>query len=241
MLRPDLVHPKHWIHPQLKDLIRNKIIILDGEKYRITPSLLYYLNTYIVFKRDPLKKCLLWKDIYFEKWGVIPRFCREHCYKAYVPFDTVEQMFAYFEFFKTGKFDFYRKIGPDKRPYTPWDYFAVGYAHTLRDAENLLDRMISIAPNNCKVKPHTVKACTEMKMKVPQEPPESWTIYGEANQEFEDYLDQEVFYQEYIEAAGGSGTERSHWERIQCDWLRHAKKIGDMTYKNVVGDIPINP
>lgn len=242
MLRPDLQHPKFWIHPQLRDLVRNGAVTLDGEKYRITPFLRYYLSTYIILKRDESRKCLLWKDIYFEKWSIIPRFCREHCYKVYVPFDTVEQMFQYFEVFKTGRMNFPRKIGPDKRKYTPWDYFAVGYAHTREEAERRLEQMMFQAPD-CKIKPHVVKACTEMKMKIPQDLPEAWAIWGEKNQELEDYLDKEVFIQDYTEAAGGSpgGTERSHWERVQCDWLRHAKKIGDMTYKNVVGDIPINP
>lgn len=229
----DFWQPKHNINPKLKELVRKGAIVLERDKYRIVEA--YDPKPpYIMYAPRPDYNCLLWKDVYFENFGIIPRWCRESCWKAVVALDTVEQVFDIFDVFQ--KFDFPRKIGIDPRSYTPMDYAIFIYGTSEEEVQSRLNQLLPYVPDT-RIKPWVKFGCTEMALKIPTSPVESWQLWGKAHQELEDYLDNEVFIQEYIPEAG---PPESHWNRVFCDWIRFAHTKQDMTYKNVVGDININ-
>lgn len=190
-------------------------------------------NPWLFTNISPVRHCELWNGIYFSYFGIIPSFCRFCCWKVVVKPRTVVELFKLREIQK--QLGFNSKCGVDLREYNEGPYGGFFYNDSLKEGRETLKvvkkklrKYFGFDAPDCFLK----RGCTEMEMKIPSD---QWDYINEEHEEIEALLD-EIFVKH--ESAG----VQSDWQEKskQYAWIRHAIKIGDTSWRRIVGEANVN-
>ena len=185
--------------------------------------------------------CYLWKDVLFSvlmDHSFIPAYCRTYCHKVVVTMPTVKALFQWYPVMRmlcrVGHL--HGKLGVDRRDYTGARYAAFFYCQSMEEGQEvkglveqaLLKERIADAGWKVLLK----KGCTEMDAVCPSS---KWGIPNDDDLHFEDQ-----FYDMFELRAPHPQPQHLQrpWlkNRIMFEWLSHARRIGDETWKEVIPD-----
>jgi hypothetical protein len=185
------------------------------------------------------RNCLLWKDIMFHEFGLIPEFCRFHCHKVVAKprtFRELKQIYGLMQalpYFYSFASTIPGKCGVDPRTYTFGPYAAFWYADSMVQGiqyyEVIKDALCRYIDEGEKIPLVLKKACTEMEAGNPTDG-EMWKSMS----------DDERIYQDRIEDVfdvSGKSVYQPEWlkNKIIAKWAWYAYGIGDQTVVDTFG------
>ena len=196
-------------------------IDLDG-KIRLHRKLVIDIPWVFVRGRE-FGDCYMFKDIWFEHFKIIPSFCQAYCYKVVIKPRTVKELFETYETLRAMNVP--SKAGLETRAYQQGHYRAFIYCNGLQDGERRFKEARAAIPADIPVV--LKRGCTEFEYLMPSD---KWHVPPEQSA-FEQKL-MAIFQTEPI------APFQPQWiiNAIKRRWIAHAYKIGDETYKEVIGD-----
>lgn len=185
---------------------------------------------WIHFNHTTIRHCGIWNRIYCRIYNHIPSFCRNRCWKTVVKPRTVKELFELHDLMF--QLNYPSKCGIDVRDYTPGPYAAFVYGDSLKEGQEYCRLMKehvgnAISPD---IPVFLKRGCTEMEV---MKPSDQWEYpMSEADVRLERKLD-DIFVKEETDG------KQAYWLRNQImrKWLRHAMSIGDVTWKELCGDV----
>ena len=232
---------------KIQSLMARGVIKLDDNKKRFVPKDLvldYNHNWLHVASGVECRKCWLWKDIFFDAFGLIPEFCRLHCYKVVakiggeynshgvreaIQLHGLQQAIPYLYGFIA---PMPGKVGYDARDYTdaPFDafWYANGYKQGIQYYEIVQDairRHMGLDDIPVVLK----RACTEMEATKPTDDP-FWDTFSMRDREIQDHYEDMFEYE-------SRPAFQPEWlkNRIIFKWLKRANGMGDKSGSSYVG------
>ena len=208
--------------------------IEDGKLKEPTKSLNF--DTPWIFVEDALQPfCGLWNHVYFQRFGLIPRFCRTRCHKVVVKMQYVNQLFQLHHLMM--QLGYPGKLGIDRRDYTAARYAAFFYTDSPEEGQERYDQVKTAIQANLP-EPDTYniilkKGCTEMENPVMGgKPTTEWGDPTPADDEMEDRLTMIFDHAQMT-------TSQPAWlkNHVMYAWLEHAYGIGDPTWAAISNDI----
>lgn len=204
-------------------------------------------NPWIHIQKARRKWCHYYWKVYSQKAGLIPEFCRYHCWKVMVSltmpptdemptgrFGTIQEVMMLYNLMKM--LNLPSKIGMDVRPYTYGVWRAYFYGDTLEEAREYYEI----------VKPHIerhfepgigiviTRGCTEMNAKLQSR---YWDMPApEEEQKLEKKLNDLLEFEEFDwQQAEQNKQATKEW------WIETAIQIGDPTVKAVAEELTGDP
>lgn len=193
---------------------RGKVVPMMKSQNIITPWV--HINNHL----NTTRYCSIWMDLYFKEYHIYPSFCKDKCFKVVVYPRNCKETFELYKVMEGCPY--HCKIGIDLRDYTPSkisNFSAFFYCDSKEHGQQVYDDVKKMASA---VHPETTvllkKSCTEMELDKSLEP----------NPEWEERLD-DIF-----------GKHELFWvepkfvkNRTKVFWLKYARSVGDMSYKEV--------
>lgn len=195
---------------------------------RLTP-IVFNLNfdlPWVFIKPCRVRKCQIW-TVYFRSFGIIPKFCREQCWKTVARPKSFKEAFSLYH--KMIGLNLPSKIGIDLRSYTKGPWGAYFYSC---DEQQAKERHRFISQTLGESHPLILKkSCTEMEMQQKT---------NEMTGALCDPENLEPILNDIFELKGSDGQIQPDWlkNKIIIDWVKHAKQIGDMSYMDHIGCLP---
>jgi len=199
------------------------------------------------------RQCLTWSK-YFKHFGLIPFWCRMHCWKVVCRPRTVWELKRFYDVMMALPWLYPQYIQPltgkcglDVRDYTSSAYGGFLYANSESHAYEILgiaqsviiDNMENESINGEKFSDTLIvkRGCTEMEANCPTDS-EKWLNYTS-----EDHLTETRLNSIFETVAYPSTLPDWHKNRIFYGWVKHAVMIGDKTAKWLgerLGDLSVH-
>lgn len=208
--------------------------IVDG---RLTPppGTLNFDSPWIFVEEALQPHCMLWNGIYFEHFGLIPKFCRLRCHKVVVRPRTVAELFRLYHLMK--HLSYPSKCGVDRRDYTSARYGAFFYCSSLEEGQErykqVREAINENLPDGENIPVILKKGCTEMED--PRQGGKASPEWGEPGEEDKDLEDRLMMIFDYSQMS----SHQPAWlqNHIMYSWLEHAYATGDPTWSEICDDI----
>lgn len=181
--------------------------------------------------------CEFRNHIYWQKFRLIPAYCRLNCHKVVISMANVSDLIRCLTMQQQiyAVHGYSGKCGIDSRWYNPGLYKGFWYLQSLEEGRACHTAVVEAAKNAMKYA-HTVilkKACTEM---------EHPFYGGRPSNEWEAPTQEEIELEaELEEIFGRSQTIQAQpaWlhNKIMFDWIRIANAAGDKSYTEFIEDI----
>jgi hypothetical protein len=219
-----------WDELYIDDEFYKKIdsLVLGG-KYRIgkNEKLILTLasgayNVPWVIVKYPKFKCFIYGE-YFETWDLVHSHCKNDCWKVCVYPRTVKELFELYD--EMVLLDLPSKAGVDVRDYTPnkeTNYAAYFYCGSRTEALQVQEVVQKVLLNGLKSDMRCIvkSGCTEHEIS------ETAKVDSALEMRLDDVFD-----------VGSEVTafKQGDWlkNKIKVWWLKHARSVGDKTYKEV--------
>ncbi len=192
---------------------------------------------WIFIGQAPHAQCILWSDVYWKIFRLLPRYCRSRCYKVVANPRTVAQLFELYDLMKS-RIGWPSKAGIDRRSYTGWPYAAFFYCTTLEEGRQCWQIVRETIDGNIRggvdIRVVLKKGCTEMEDAFTGgTPSDTWKEPTAEERDLEEHLDS-IF--DHIQ----ENVIQPDWHKryIQFRWLEHAYAIGDTTWMEVIDGNP---
>ena len=177
--------------------------------------------------------CALWNQFYFDKFHLIPEYCRTRCHKVVAKPRTVKELFQMHEVQKN--LNHGSKCGVDKRMYTNTAYAAFWYCRSMEEGQarfkEVREHINTYLPDGENIPLILKKGCTEMEdpRNKGGKPSDQWGTPTPEERDVEDRLD-------YMFNRSDPNISQPEYlkQKIMLDWLEHAYAIGDSTYKEII-------
>jgi len=181
-------------------------------------------------------RCDVYHRVFFNELGYVPSYCRE-CYKVVArPRNLIEQFDAY-EFMKNMGVSC--KLGIEKRPTTHNLYGCYFYNRGLDEGLERYEEVRALVDEHLSKETPVIlkRACTEFEI--------GPTAFGPSD-EWPDCTEEEIKMEEYILAnfprVGFGSPQPDHLTAsVMQDWIHHAYRYGDDTYKEFTDGGPLFP
>lgn len=206
---------------KITESLTNKIFKIDDDgKLRPMMKSQNVVSPWIHIGKNTDRYCSLWMDIYYNKYKIYPDYCQNRCWKVVAyPKNCKETFDLYKLMVERGQ---HSKIGMDVRDYTPnkssnWSafFYCNDEEHGYEIKEKVKELVTKVNPD---ITVLLKKSCTEMELDKDLKP----------NPEWEKRLDDIFAYHDldWVEP---------EWlkNKTKFFWLKYARTIGDMSYKDV--------
>lgn len=219
----------------IRGLLRVGWRIVDGRLCPPPGSLNF--DTPWIFVEDALHPhCMFWNGIFFEHFGLIPRYCRTRCHKVVVKPRTVRELFDLYHLMN--HLGFPSKCGIDRRDYTSARYAAFFYCNSMPEVlaryKEVKEAVSMHLTDGANIPIIAKKGCTEMEdpRNPGGKPSSEWGEPSPEEAELEDRLTMIFNYEQ-------SSNHQPAWlrNRVMYAWLEHAHATGDPTWAELCGDI----
>jgi len=209
-----------------------RVVKRDSQKLGGPILALQHDTPWIFVGRAHQPHCGEWNKDYWQKFRLIPRFCRERCHKVVVKIRTVKELFSFWELMETlGEPG---KLGLDKRAYTFGPYAAFFYTSGMEEGLQRYAQVRAVVDESLEDGKNLgvilKKGCTEMEHKLFKGiASDAW---GSATEE---HIVSEMMIDDMVERVEDL-SEQPPWLQnyVAFHWLAHAHAIGDSTYYEVV-------
>lgn len=207
--------------------------VIDKEQIQLFMKATAWQIPWIFFGPHPQQnKCILWNDIYFDYFKLIPEFCRTRCHKVVAKPRSVRELFSIYE--AGVGLDCPGKAGVDRRLYTFGPYAAFWYTGSMEEGQARYEEVKAFLkkhlPDGERIPLILKKGCTEMEdTRKGGLPSNQWKPLTPEERDLEDRLNYMFSQEELL-------VTQPVWlkDKIKLDWLEHAYSIGDYTYKEVL-------
>lgn len=185
---------------------------------------------WIHVKDSPERHCNLWNQVYFQRFGLLPSFCRFCCWKVVFKPKCVVDLFEMEKVLE--KMNLPSKLGMDVRDYSPGPWAGFIYNNSLKEGRQTLqalhERMCEHFGEDHDVDAFLKRGCTEMEYKLPSD---QWDDVSEQAVELERMLDEMFVKHE-------ASAQQSDWvkQTLRNRWVKYALNIGDPTWRQLVDD-----
>lgn len=232
---------KDILGPIIEPMLRGGFELLSASKefplgcirtvLTITPA-----RPWVDSKGDPERCCLLWKDVYFKYYKIIPKGCR-NCWKVFLKMEKISDAFRVLEMQR--KEPSISKVGIERRPQSGnvGAYLGVWYAAQdagLKGARELHAEVKKAVRKEFKGRLHPVlkRGCTEIEWRFPQS--DHWDELAQEGgwDAVEEGLDKVFERPEYLEQSEIMKVA------VLVQLIRFAVEYGDESYKELAdGDL----
>lgn len=244
-----------WFDHDRTNLIRELVSppargIRDGKIQQFTVSLIYDIPWALV--GEPTN-CGPLNDVYFKDFKIIPKECRERCYKVVVKPQTVYELYKLhlLQLQMNVLYGYTAKCGIDLRWYTHGRYAGYFYNKTLEEGQECYERVYAMMRSNPyyeimfeyeamtgKEAITLKKGCTEMQHpKLGGIPSSEWENHESVPEwaEMEQYLSDVI-----LRDKSDKGGPQPSWlhQKIIYSWCEYAHQTNDPTYRDVLGYDP---
>ena len=201
-------------------------ITQDGQLKPVSQGAAYDIPW--VFIGDNLPHhCHIWNEMYFRKFGLIPRWCRTKCHKVVVSVPNVARLMDLHELmnFMHTKYGLNGKCGMDVRTYT-WGFWRGFFYNTsMEKGLECLEIVRSVISENLGPAISVIlkKGCTEYeRTSMGGIPSNEWGEPTPEQADLEDHLDN-LYYQ------GEEQFRQPPWlrQKIMLNWWLRAYSFGD--------------
>jgi hypothetical protein len=178
------------------------------------------------------RECGLWNHIYTKQFKIIPKGCRNGCWKTVIKPPNVVGLFQLEGLMQA--LGLPSKCGIDIRNYTPGAYAGFVYGDSIADGREYYQRFkAALEEMGAGDWPIILKrACTEQEMIIPSD---QWDTYMTPEKRLIEKKLDDIFAHDQ-----GDGGGQSDWIKnvIRRRWLRHALAIGDQTWRELMDEVP---
>lgn len=205
---------------QITSALRGDYYINEGGKVQAKLAQGSFTVPWIFVNYEMRKKhCDIWNGVYCVKFGLIPTFCRTHCWKTVFKPRNVKETFECYEILK--KIDLPSKIGMDTREYTHGAWAGFVYGDSLAQGKEYYKIVRSKIPEDIPV--ILKRGCTEMEV---MKPSNKWHELTPKDIALEERLDDIFDFSE-------NNFFQAGWlkNEIKMRWIKRAIAIGDPTAK----------
>lgn len=184
------------------------------------------------------RKCLMWHNVYFGIYGVVPTPCLKHCWKVCITrmwddngFET-QLDFAHVMTIADFQveFDWPSKVGMDRRDWTPNIWGAYWYCDSLDQARNIKNIVEQALGTDFVVE--IKRGCTEMELVLGDS--REWDVCDprcQAQQDMEKELDAFIFNE-----IGPMDQQTMIKKNVILRFMYWAHKHGDFTYREFMDE-----
>jgi len=236
------------IEQKIRQTIQSGMVEFDMHKGKLYPKNMqaHYDTNWMFFSNSTDRRdCYLWHTIMYNVFGLVPEFCRFHCWKVVVKPRNVRELIQLYQLVQAMPFlygyinTFHGKCGIDTRNYTKLPYDAFFYNESKEEAyENY--KIIRHALDTYldpEIDAIVKRSCTEFERDMGPTDGPSWQKMTDEEKSLERYL-------ESIYVGDPSMTSQPDWHRnkVLLHWLQHAYMHGDTTGVEFLGqDIHSRP
>lgn len=202
-----------------------------GQKFRLNPTApkfeSYLFTNDACGIREPGRNCHLFKDVLFDRLGVVPTYCMKRCFKIVIRVRSVAETFALFDVMKENAWP--GKCGYDGRPYTFGTWVGFCYFPGRAEAEAAFDsRVAAVKARIPGAHLHLKRSCTEFELRSPSN---TWDEEDPLADALAEYLSMWVEWDVTMHNQTAYAEER-----VKNYWIEQAYAMGDATLAEVVPD-----
>jgi len=232
------------VERKIRHLISAGVVQYDAEKGRLVPVAQANYDTnwlffgYTVGSRD----CLLWHTIMFNVFGLVPSFCRLHCWKVVIKPRTVKELIQFYGLAQAIPYLYgficplHGKCGIDTRYYTNVPYDAFVYCTSkeegLEKYEIIRDACNRYLEDGENIDVILKRSCTEFERALgPTSNSEVW------DQVPPDELELERKIADIFDGLKQSSVQPD-WQKNKTilHWCKFANTFGDRSYVDLFGE-----
>lgn len=208
----------------------------------------FHTNWLFVGHTENCRNCFLWHEIMFDRFGLVPEFCRFHCHKVVAYPRNCMELIQFYHLMAALPFLYGfvtpipGKAGIDARDYTapaypdvPGKYSAFFYANSMKYGhvyyQYVRDAVDKYMPDGREMRIILKKSCTEFEAAHPDTSDKFWQHMTPDERELEWRLN-DMFHVD----VGASVQPDWLRNRTILRWIKHARMCGDLTGNQMLGN-----
>jgi hypothetical protein len=210
-----------------------KLRLREDGRYDCITSSVDNLSPYLFFKEERVHdKCYIYYDVFFMQFNMIPSHCQSQCWKVVVKNHTFAQFWRTFGILSES--GLYGKGGADERQhsYGLWPIFI--YGKSPEEGKSNWQKVVKLIGFDRARDVIMKQGCTEMEMKVPTK---QWRVT-----KMQQEIENEVLNRLVIPPEPTTIRQPEWLQKKKIrDWVKVAHMVGDMSYQEIFGPIPLYP